>query len=59
MAGQNWYSKTRSWSDLVNKETKDKAKEAVRLRKSGKSVKEIAKTLDLSESRIYEYLRTK
>lgn len=59
MAGQNWHSKTRSWSDLVNKETKDKAKEAVRLRKSGKPVKEIAKALGLSESRIYEYLRTK
>lgn len=59
MSGKNWHSKTGSWSDLVNKETKDKAKEAARLRKSGKSVKEIAKALGLSESRIYEYLRTK
>ncbi len=59
MNGKNWHSRSRSWTDLVNKETKDKAKEAVKLRKSGKSVKEIAASLKLSESRIYEYLRAK
>lgn len=59
MSGKNWHSKTRSWSDLVRKDTKDKAKDAARLRRAGKSVKEIAATLNLSTSRIYEYLRTK
>jgi transposase len=59
MAGKNWKSKIRSWSDTVHEETKDKARKAIKLRAAGKSVKEIAKTLDLSVSRIYEYLRTK
>jgi transposase len=59
MAGKNWKSKTRSWSDTVHEETKDKARQAIKMKAAGKSVKEIAKALDLSVSRIYEYLRTK
>lgn len=59
MRGKNWNSKTQQWTDLVNKKTKDKAKEALRLRKSGKKVSEIAKKLKLSVPRIYQYLRTK
>ena len=59
MTGKNWYSKKKSWSDLVHDETKDNAKKAAKLRSAGKPVKDIAKALGLSKSRIYEYLRTK
>ncbi len=59
MTGKNWRSDSKTWTGLVNKETKDKAKAALRMRKSGKPVKEIAASLKLSPSRIYEYLRKK
>lgn len=59
MAGKNWKSKTRTWTDTVHEETKDKARTAIKLRNTGKPVAEIAKALKLSKSRIYEYLRKK
>ena len=59
MAGKNWQSKQRLWTDLVKPETKQKAVQAARLKKLGKSVKEIADEMELSKSRIYELLRTK
>jgi DNA invertase Pin-like site-specific DNA recombinase len=59
MAGKNWKSKTRTWTDTVHEQTKEKARTAIKLRKAGKPVTEIAKALKLSKSRIYEYLRTK
>lgn len=45
------------WSAVVTKETIEKAKLARNLKKNGASVSEIAKKLELSKSRIYEYLR--
>jgi len=59
MAGKNWHSDTKSWSPVVKSETKDKARKARDLRKRGPSVVEIAKSLKLSKSRIYELLRDK
>lgn len=59
MNGKNWKSKKKQWDDLVKPETKMNAVKAASLRSKGKSVKEIAKELELSTSRIYELLRTK
>ena len=57
MAGKNWDSKSRTWSGLVRPETKAKAERAALLKKQGKSIEEIAKVMNLSPSRIREYLR--
>lgn len=57
MRGKNWNSKTGEYSELVNCETVNKAKNAQELRSKGHSVADIAKKLGLSTSRIYEYLR--
>jgi DNA-binding NarL/FixJ family response regulator len=57
MAGKKWHSDTKNWTPVVKDETKRKADLAISMRKQGKTVKQIAKALDLSESRIYEYLR--
>lgn len=59
MAGRNWNSKTKEWTELVKSETKEKAKKAQQLKASGKSVEAIANMMGLSESRIREYLRNK
>ncbi len=57
MEGKNWNSKTRTYTNIKNQDTQNKAKEAQQLKIRGLSVKEIASKLNLSKSRIYEYLR--
>ncbi|WNG44236.1 helix-turn-helix domain-containing protein [Archangium minus] len=58
MPGKNWNSKTREWSDVVRPETKEKAARAHEMRNAGNSIAKIAKTLGVSNSRVYELLRT-
>jgi len=53
----NWNSKKKEWSPVKKKETIDKKARAIELRKQGVSIEEIAKKMDLSKSRIYEYLK--
>lgn len=57
MEGKNWNSKTRTYTNIKNQDTQNKAKEAQQLKIRGLSVEEIASKLNLSKSRIYEYLR--
>lgn len=57
MAGKNWDSRRRKWTDLVRPETKAKAARAAELKRQGYSVREIAEKLGLSRSRIYELLK--
>ena len=57
MEGKNWNSKTRTFTNIKNQDTQNKAKEAQQLKIKGLSVEEIASKLNLSKSRIYEYLR--
>jgi len=57
MEGKNWNSKTRTYTNIKNQDTQNKAKEAQQLKIRGLSVKEIATKLNLSKTRIYEYLR--
>ena len=57
MEGTNWNSKTRTYTNIKNQDTQNKAKEAQQLKIKGLSVEEIASKLNLSKSRIYEYLR--
>lgn len=57
MEGKNWNSKTRTYTNIKNQDTQNKAKEAQQLKIRGLSVKEIASKLNLSKTRIYEYLR--
>jgi predicted transcriptional regulator len=57
MAGKNWNSKLRVYTNIMGEETLIKSKKAQELKNKGLSVSEIAKNLGLSESRIYEYLR--
>jgi transposase len=57
MEGKNWNSKTRTYTNIKNQDTQNKAKEAQQLKIKGLSVEEIASKLNLSKSRIYEYLR--
>jgi len=57
MAGKNWNSKLRVYTNIIGEETLIKSKKAQELKNKGCSVSEIAKNLGLSKSRIYEYLR--
>ena len=57
MSGKNWISYKGEWSDLVHQDTKDKAASARKMKLNGMSAKEIANKLELSVSRIYQYLR--
>jgi predicted transcriptional regulator len=57
MTGKNWNSKTQKWTSIKRSETQEKAQKAFDLRSRGLSVKEIADALNLSKSRVYEYLR--
>ncbi len=59
MTGKNWTSKQREWTELVKPETKQRAALALRMKIQGKSVREIAAKIELSQSRIYELLRKK
>ena len=57
MAGKNWNSKLRVYTNIIGEETLIKSKKAQELKNKGCSISEIAKSLGLSKSRIYEYLR--
>jgi len=58
MKGTNWNSATGEYTKIVNAETQEKANKANLLKsKYNASVKDIAYILNLSESRIREYLR--
>jgi len=58
MKGVNWNSKKNEYSKIVKEDTQIKANKANLLRlKYDVSVKDIAFILDLSQSRIREYLR--
>ena len=57
MTGKNWNSKKGIFEDIQKEETKDKAKFARNMRNSGHSVIEIAKKMNLSKSRIYQYFK--
>jgi len=58
MRGVNWNSSKNEYSKIVKEDTQIKANKANLLRSEyNVSVKDIAYILDLSESRIREYLR--
>jgi len=58
MKGVNWNSTKNEYSNIVNEDTQLKANKANLLRlKYNVSVRDIAYILDLSQSRIREYLR--
>ena len=46
-----------AYKSLVKDETKEKARKAIELKNQGKSATEIAVTLSLSKSRVYELLK--
>ena len=55
--GVNWDSKKQEYVGLKNLSTIDKAFKAQELKSNGMPVKEIAKALGKSKSRIYEYIK--
>lgn len=57
MGGKNWDSRRGTWTPVVRPETKELAARAARLRAAGKTVAEIAKELERSESRVRELLK--
>lgn len=57
MTGKNWNSRTGAYTDLVNYCTINKARRAQKLKTQEIPVKEIAQLLNVSISRVYEYLR--
>ena len=54
---KNWNSKKKEYTDIIKMDTREKAQLAQFLKLQGMSVKDIAEKLELSESRIKEYLR--
>jgi len=54
---KNWNSKKKEYTDIIKMDTREKAKLAQFLKLQGMSVKDIAEKLELSESRIKEYLK--
>lgn len=54
---KNWNSKKKEYTDIIKKDTREKAQLAQFLKLQGMSVKDIAEKLELSESRIKEYLK--
>ena len=57
MAGKNWNSKTRELTPVVGDDTKEKARRAMELKANGNSVSNIARLMELSETRIRELLK--
>lgn len=55
--GKNWVSDSKEYRDIVGDVARKKANTAIRMRKEGKTVRDIAFEMGLSISRIYEYLR--
>ncbi len=55
--GTNWNSKLNKHTPLVSESIKQKAQHAKDLISKGKSVDEVADILNVSISRIYEYLK--
>ena len=56
--GKNWNSKSKEYTDIIKPDTLNKALTAKKLKQQGSSVQEIADKLNVSKSRVYEYLRT-
>jgi DNA-binding NarL/FixJ family response regulator len=54
---KNWNSKKKEYTDIIKMDTREKAQLAQFLKLQGMSVKDIAEKLELSESRIKEYLK--
>lgn len=46
-----------TYKNLVKDETKEKARKSIELKNQGKSTAEIAETLSLSKSRVYELFK--
>lgn len=57
MAGKNWNSRSGTYTNILSEEILNKSKRSQELYSKGIKVKEIAKELGLSKSRIYEYLK--
>lgn len=57
MAGKNWNSKSGTYSNIKSEDILKKSIRAQELRSKGISVVQIAKELEVSKSRIYEYLK--
>lgn len=55
--GKNWNSKISQYTDIVRDTTKKRAEKAETLREMGVSVKDIARQINKSTSRVYEYLK--
>jgi len=56
--GANWNSKEKKYKPIVREATKAKAKEAKAMfEEEGMSIAQIAETMNLSISRIHEYLK--
>jgi len=56
-ANQNWNSKLKDHTPIKNRSIKDKANIAVTLYTGGHSVQYISEHMQMSKSRIYEYIR--
>ncbi len=54
---KNWNSKISQYTDIVKDQTKKTAEKAESLREMGVPVKDIARQINKSTSRVYEYLR--
>ena len=54
---KNYNSKDNKWTDIKSDEILERAKHCQYLHSKGKSVKELAKKYELSESRIRQYLK--
>jgi len=54
---KNWNSKKKEYTDIIKMDTREKAQLAQFLKLQGMSIKDIAEKLELSESRIKEYLK--
>ena len=55
--GKNWNSKQREYIPIKKRSTKEKARIANKLYEDGHTVRYIARHMELSASRIYEYIR--
>ena len=56
-ANQNWNSKASEYLPIKSRSIKDKANIAITLYKGGHSVQYISEHMEMSKSRIYEYIR--
>ena len=55
--GKNWNSKQMQYTPIKHRSTKEKVSIANKLYEDGHTVKYIAQHMELSTSRIYEYIK--